>query len=111
MKIDVSPLAYEDLKNIRDYIRDSLCNPAAAERTARKITQAYMQLADSPFIGSPLKNKINVETRYRYLVSGNYLIFYVVEEERAIISRIIFGKRDYANIVFKNYLDDNQDNQ
>jgi plasmid stabilization system protein ParE len=37
---------------------------------------------------------------YRYLVSGNYLIFYKIEDEYISVNRILYGRRDYLRILF-----------
>ena len=37
------------------------------------------KLADFPEMGASLNSKINIKTAYRYLVCGNYLIFYKIE--------------------------------
>ncbi len=104
MKIDIAPIAYEDLKDIYSYISNKLTNPTAAERTVKKITQSYLLLADSPYIGASLKSKLQIDTPYRFLVSGNYLIFYLIKEDRVIISRIIYGRRNYSKLFFNSAL-------
>lgn len=101
MTLKISPMALQDLKDIREYISVKLCNPTAAERTVRKIISSYSQLTDSPFIGSSLNTKINIATPYRYLVSGNYLVFYKINDDFIEIIRIIYGRRDYIKILFK----------
>lgn len=100
MTLKVSPAALQDLKDIQQYISQSLNNPIAAKRTVQKIIKTYLQLSDSPFIGTSLNTKISIVTPYRYLVSGNYLIFYVVKDNTVEINRVIYGKRDYIKILF-----------
>ena len=105
MNLRISPLALQDLKDIREYISVKLCNPTAAERTVRKIVSSYSQLTDSPFIGTSLDTKINITTPYRYLVSGNYLVFNKINDDFVEISRVIYGRRDYIKILFKSSFD------
>ncbi|GBR74927.1 toxin ParE [Candidatus Termititenax aidoneus] len=100
MFIRITPLALVDLQDIKKYIFAELQNQAAAENTLRKIIAAYKKLADVPFLGSSLATKIDVPTDYRFLISGAYLIFYKIEDRYISISRIIYGKRDYAKILF-----------
>lgn len=100
MKIKITSAALQDIKDIKEYISNVLANPDAAKRTIDKIRRSYLSLSDTPFIGISLKNKININTSYRFLTSGNYLIFYFVKEKTVIISRIIYGRRDYAKILF-----------
>lgn len=99
MNIIVSPAALHDLKEIRKYITVKLCNPEAAERMVKNIISAYLKLQDQPYIGAKLNVKIKFDTPLRYLVKGNYLIFYQVGDNIEI-HRIIYGRRDYAKIIF-----------
>lgn len=108
MKIKITSAALQDIKDIKEYISNVLANPDAAKRTIDKIRQSYLSLSDTPFIGISLKNKININTSYRFLTSENYLIFYFVKEKTVIISRIIYGRRDYAKILFDTELKKNK---
>lgn len=100
MKLRVTPAALQDMKDIKEYISITLCNPAAAKRTVSNIISAYKKLTDSPFIGTSLRAKVDIDTPFRYLVSGNYLIFYQTNDDHVDIHRIIYGKRDYIRILF-----------
>lgn len=100
MMLHISPAALQDLKEIKEYISATLCNPTAAERTVRNIISAYSKLTDQPFMGAALNSKINIDTPFRYLVSGNYLIFYQINADIEI-HRIIYGRRDYIKILFE----------
>ena len=101
MELEVISTALEDLKDIYRYIADVLNNPIAAERIVKKIRQSFSLIASTPFIGQSAKNKINSDTKFRFLTCGKYLIFYVVEEKRITINRVIYGKRDYIQMLFK----------
>lgn len=100
MILHVTPAALQDLKDIKEYISVTLCNPTAAERIVRNIISVYNKLPDQPFIGAALSSKINIDTPFRYLVSGNYMIFYQVTSDIEI-HRIIYGRRDYVKILFE----------
>lgn len=101
MNLRISPFALQDLKDIREYISVKLCNPTAAERIIRKIISSYSQLTESPFIVTSLDTKINITTPYRYLVSGNYLVFYKTNDAFVEVIRIIYGRRNYIKILFE----------
>ncbi|MCM1335092.1 MAG: type II toxin-antitoxin system RelE/ParE family toxin [Bacteroides sp.] len=100
MKVRIAPAALRDLKDIRDHISVDLGNPAAATRTVKNIVASYRRLSDFPLIGASLSTKVKFDTLFRYLVSGNYLIFYRVGDDYVDIYRIIYGKRDYIKILF-----------
>lgn len=96
----VNPIALKDLQEITAYITAELCSPDAATGIVEKIISRYEQLAEYPMMGAELSAVLNVKTDYRYLVSGNYLIFYRVEGEYISIYRILNGRRDYMRILF-----------
>ncbi len=100
MNILVSPAAHKDLDDIRNYISVKLCNPTAAERVITNIISAVKTLQEQPFIGAQLNSKIEFDTPLRYLVNCNYLVFYSVGNDKVEIVRIIYGRRDYAKIIF-----------
>jgi plasmid stabilization system protein ParE len=85
---------------IRNYIRDELQNPAAAERVLTRIAKSLRLLEDAPRIGSPLSSVIDIDTEYRFLISGNYLSFYRYYDDTCYIDRILYRRRDYISILF-----------
>jgi addiction module RelE/StbE family toxin len=97
-KLNISPQALSDLQDIKEYIE--LENPDAAHNIVSKILKAMRSLADFPDIGSPLSSIIDVHTEYRFLVSGNYLVFYRHEGDIAYVLRVLYGRRDYMKILF-----------
>lgn len=99
-KILLSPEAQNDLHEIRRYITEELRNPAAADNTLGKIIKRIRTLADFPQGGSPLSAVVHFETLSRFLVCGNYLAFYRIDEDNVFIDRILYGRRDYLSILF-----------
>ncbi len=66
----------------------------------------------APFIGAPLDSIIDVKTDYRFLVCGNYLIFYKVKHDIISIYRVMNGRRDYFRQLFGTsfaQIDDNEE--
>ena len=41
-----------------------------------------------------------MESDYRFLVSGNYLVFYRAYGKDVYIDRVLYGRRDYMLILF-----------
>lgn len=99
LKLRLNPLALQDLNEIKSYISIDLDNPIAAKRLIEKIIKRYELLAEQPFMGALLSNKIDFVTDYRYLVVENYIIFYKVDENFVSIYRILYGSRDYMRIL------------
>lgn len=99
-KILFSPEAQNDMKQIREYISIDLDNKTAAARTVGKITKSISVLKDMPEVGTPLSSRVDVECDYRYLVSGNYNVFYRLEDENVKIIRILNARRNFMAILF-----------
>ena len=66
-----------------------------------KIQDSVDKLADFPFIGIPLSSKVEIETDYRFLVCGSYIVFHRTEADSVFIDRVIYGRRDYIKILFE----------
>ena len=58
------------------------------------------QLADFPDLGAPLSSIIDLEVPYRFLVCGNYIAFYKTDADNVYIIRVLYGKRNYMQILF-----------
>lgn len=100
VKVVFSKKAIEDLQGIKTYITDELLNKVAAIKTVTKIMKNVRMLSDFPEIGAPLSSIVEIETNYRYLVCGKYIVFYRYEKDIAFIDRIIYSRRNYMQILF-----------
>ena len=100
MKIQVTPAALNDLKEIKSYIENDLSNPIAAKNVIKRIIDDYSRLERSPHMGPLLSSKVPFDTDYRFLVSGNYLVFYRADDAHISIYRILYSRRDYLKIIF-----------
>lgn len=100
LNIRINPLALKDLHEIKKYITEELENPAAAINVVFSIIESYEKLKEFPLLGGELAAKINISTDFRYLVSGNYIVFYKVDSSYVSICRVLYAKRDYLTILF-----------
>ena len=99
-RVIVSKEARRDLVNIRNYVRDELCNPTAARRIIHELRLAAQGLPNFPNRGRPLDAMIPIHTEYRYLPCENYCIFYVVSDEEVFVVRILHQKQDTLKALF-----------
>ena len=99
-KINFTPDALKDLKEIKAYITEELSNEESAIRTVGNITKRIRRLADFPESGAPLSSIINLEVPYRFLVCGNYTAFYKVEANEVRIIRVLNARRNFMQILF-----------
>ena len=100
-KLRINPIAKQDLHDIKDYITEELDNPMAAIDVITNIINCYENLTEFPMLGIKLSSKIDVSTDYRYLICGNYIVFYKYDNIYVSIYRILFSGRDYAKLLFE----------
>ena len=99
-EIKLSPEAIFDLQQTKAYIANELCNEQAAVNTITKITNRIRMLADFPLSGAPLSSIVSFETDYRFLVCGNYTAFYRIDNQMVYIIRVLYGRRNFMQILF-----------
>ena len=103
-KILYSPESRRDLDDIWDYIVSDLQNRSAAEHVINRIMDAVDQLKSFTEMGTPLSSIADVGTDYRFIVSGNYMVFYRVQGSDVYIDRVLYGRSDYMSVLFKDLL-------
>lgn len=103
-KIHYSPESRRDLDDIWDYIVSELQNCSAAERVINRIIDAVDPLKNFAEMGTPLSSIAEIGTDYRFLVSGNYMVFYRVQGNDVYIDRVLYGRSDYMSVLFKDLL-------
>ena len=105
-KIHYTKESRRDLDEIWDYISSELQNTSSAERTVNRIMDDVDRLADFAEIGAPLSSIADVDSDYRFLVTGSYLTFYRVYGSDIYVDRVLYGRCDYLRILFDKLQDD-----
>ena len=100
IEIKFSPDAITDLLLSKNYIAEELNSNTAAQNTIEKIMRRIRMLSEFPETGAPLSGIVGFDTEYRYLVCGNYNVFYRYEREAVYIVRVLYCRRDYMRILF-----------
>ena len=98
--LHLSDDAQADLAGIKSYIAKDLENPSVALSTVRNITKDIRRLREHSMIGTSLSSIADVESDYRFLVTGSYLTFYRVYGSYVYVDRVLYGRRDYLRILF-----------
>lgn len=83
-KIIYTKRAKVELENLYNYIYFNLANPIAAKRFKANIIEPISNLEYFPYMGKKILN-----SKFRYLIFKNYLIFYSVNNQNVEIQRII----------------------
>ena len=100
-KLFLSVESKQDISDIKKYISEELQNPVAAERIIRDITTQIESLINIPKKGTPLTVVFDIETNYRFLVCGHYVVFYRYENQTILIVRVLYGRRNFEKILFQ----------
>ena len=107
-KIHYSLESRRDLDDIWDYIVSELQNHGG-KRVTNRIMDAVDQLKIFAELGTPLSSIADVSSEYRYLVSGNYMVFYRVQGSDVYIDRVLYGRSNYMSILFNDLLREDTD--
>lgn len=99
-KVQYSPAARRDLDAIWDYIAHDLENPVAAENTIGHLLDAADSLDTNANRGKQLFFSDGWYTGYRWILNGNYFIFYHVQENNVYIVRVLYARSDYMKTLF-----------
>lgn len=101
MKLTFKKTAIDNILSMADYIRDTLGNPAAAQKLKRQLFSAAELLPDNPYMGEELSGKFGLDTDLRFLIVRKQIIFYrVIEPDRAEVTRVLDGRQDYLSLLF-----------
>lgn len=99
MRVQFSSLARQDIDGTFSYINNILHNPTAAHNTVAGIINISLRLSEFPKLGTvlPLSNSDNIEIRY--IISGNYLIAYMIKPAHLEIIRVLYARSDYLKLL------------
>ena len=78
-----------DLDEVWDYIAFELQNVSAAERIVNRIMDDVDRLESHAEMGALLSSIADVESDYRFLVTGSYLTFYRVHGSNVYVDRVL----------------------
>ena len=95
MKLRYAPAAIEDLRRLRDYLRDELAQPLSAQRIPAAIVRRCGLLKKNPKLRPALQARVRRESNLRYLVCGAHLAFYRVGRETVSVLRILHSRQDF----------------
>ena len=98
--LHLSEEAQNDLLEIKAYIEEDLLNPSAALATVSRITKSLRILQNHAQAGALISSIADIESDYRFIVSGNYISFYRAYGREVYIDRILYARRDYMRILF-----------
>lgn len=105
-KIKFTPEALNDIIQIKEYITNELCSESSASNTIHCIIKRIRKLAEFPELGASLSPIVGMEVPYRFLVCGNYTVFYKIDDNEVRIIRVLYSRRNFIQILFGKSVDE-----
>ena len=100
MELAWSPAAVDDLSAAADYIESELASPMAARRLVDSVIEKAQLFADVPGAGTALRTLSGIDTGYRYMVCGSWMVFLELNNGWALVVRVLYAKSDYTRTLF-----------
>lgn len=97
--IEYSREAKEDLISIKRYIKYNLKESNIAQKLISKIINEINNLESNPEIYTIIDNDIIKKLEIRKLVVDNYIIFYRIKDINIQIIRILYGRRNWIDLL------------
>jgi len=100
-KVEVTPLAMDDLNEIVSYIAKDLRNPSAASAFLDEVDSCCEGLTAMPFLYEECRDPRLKGLKYRRAVIKHYVMVYRVDERKktVYILRFFYGARNYEELV------------
>ena len=97
----ISGEAHNDIDSVLDYIVNALKNPIAAKNLLGKIEEAYIDLADNPFMYAYCIDSRLQKDGYRKVVINNYVLVYRIDEadNKVYVVRFFYGRQNYIELI------------
>jgi len=92
-KIEILPVAWENLREIGEYISQD--SPLAATAVVDDIMVSLRRLETFPFSAPLSREKELARNGFRSLVCGKYLCLYKVLDDTVYVYHIVHGTRNY----------------
>ena len=100
MELAWSSAAVDVLEAAVDYVEPELASPMAARRLVDSVIGKAQLFADVPGAGTVLRTLNGIDTGYRYMVCGNWMVFLKRHNGRALVVRVLYAKSDYMRTLF-----------
>lgn len=100
-KVIFTDTAKSDLLEIARSIAELSKDKALAVRFVRELQEETKRLEQFPESGAVPRDRVLKSSGYRFLVHGDYLLFYLYkkEENAAYVMAVFHGKRDYFRVM------------
>ena len=98
-KLTFLPLFEDDLKEVINYITNTLKNPNAALRLIDDIELAISKRLEMPLSFAPYQSSRKRKHHYYRINVRNFSIFYVVIDDTMEVRRLLYSKRNIDDLL------------
>lgn len=95
-KIQITDKALADMEEIYAYIAEQLQSPENAMGQYNRITQVIESLRIFPERVKIMEAEPEHTMELRQITIDNYSVFYVIQENRAIVTRVLYSASDIS---------------
>ena len=96
-KVEITPLAYQELEDIYNYISYVLLSPQTALEQYARISKAILDLDTLPERFALVDFEPERSMGIRRIVVDNYSVFYIIIEDVVKITNILYSASDIEN--------------
>jgi toxin ParE1/3/4 len=96
-KVRILPAAQEDMAEIVDYL--NTLSPQSALRYYDMLVEKIESLSNMPERCAMARDAQLHLRGYRFMVVGNYLVFFLIVGETVQVRRILYGRRQYESLL------------
>lgn len=93
-KVEITKEALQDMEDIYNYIANELLSPENAMGQYNRIAGEILRLDMFPEKFKVLESKREKKRELRRLVVDNYSVFYVINEDRVIVTNVLYSASD-----------------
>ena len=98
-RLRVLPMFEQDLNSILDYVAVQLGNPVAAESLLNAVEKAVYERLNCAEAFEQFQSANEREHPYYRISVKNYTVFYVVIDDVIELRRILYSRRDWAQMM------------
>ena len=93
-KVEITKEALQDMEDIYNYIANELLSPENAMGQYNRIAGKILRLDMFPEKFKVLESEREKKRELRRLVVDNYSVFYVINEDRVIVTNVLYSASD-----------------
>lgn len=98
-QVILTPEAEQDLREIYRYIASVLQERSAAQRLVASLRKTILDLETMPERWSRYDREPWFSRGIRKAITGNYIIFYTVQDQSVFVLSVLYGRRDLDRIL------------